>query len=222
MDKFTADFRQLDKLNIAKLAKPLSGIPARKKLTGPEADVVTSVASFGQMLGVPAANLILELSKIPKSPPAVKVLPPTTVKFGFPSSISTLTFAIGGSFEAFGIIGATFQTGVYASNSPELGIFTSLGAGLFTGFGVSSGLALTVVFGPPSAFSGISTGIGVDVTIPGLSGLISASAMLLFTAAPAFNFLGYSTGISTGFSGPLPVTVQLQVSSTAIKPLLKP
>jgi hypothetical protein len=223
MDKFRADFRALDKLNIVKLGKPVTPGPARKTLNQTESKVVDSLASFGQMLGQPTANLIKELARIPKSPPAVTVLPPLTVSFGLgPSALKVITLSIGGNLEAFGLVGATFQSGLYGSNSPELGIFTSVGAGLFTGVGVSSGLVLTCVFGPPSSFAGIAWGVGVDVTIPGLNGLVAGGAMLLFTAPPTVRFLGYSAGLSAGFSGPLPITVSLQVSSTATKPLLKP
>jgi hypothetical protein len=220
MDRFRADLRELDKINIAKLAKPLAAASARKRLTDPEANVVTSVASFASALGLPVGDLVKELARISKSPPAITVLPPKTVKLAFPGSLSTLTFAIGGNAEAFGIFGATFQTGVYASNSPEFGIFTSVGTGVFTNVGVSAGLALTVVVGPPSAFGGIATGIACDVNIPGFANVVGAGGMMLFSAAPAFNFLGWSFSLSAGVSA-LPVTFSVQVSATSLRPILK-
>ncbi len=129
-----------------------------------------------------------------------------------------MTIGLGGSTSAFAVIGVTAGAGLYGSTTPELGWYTSGGAGFWTNAGVSSGLALTYVFGPPSAFSGLSIGVGVDADLPGLG--VGIGILLLFGASgPPFQFLGYSFGVSAGLSA-LPIDFTIQASDTYTRKIL--
>ena len=135
MDSFRADFRAINLLDIAKMGRPVTATPSRKKLNDTEGSVLTSVASFGKLMGQPVADLVLEIGRrIPKDAAQGVRAGASMVPVGLaPGGSREITFAIGGSFEAFGVFGATFQTGVYGTTTPELGLFVSAGTGVFAG-----------------------------------------------------------------------------------------
>jgi hypothetical protein len=113
-------------------------------------------------------------------------------------------------------LGVTGQVGLYGSNTPELGVFASLGGGWWTNVGVGIGPAITLIFGPPADLGGVSWGIGCDATF--MAG--SISGLLLFTPPP-FRLLGISVGLSVGPTAIPAFDVTVQVSNTWTKPLLK-
>ena len=218
MDRFKADLRQIDRLDIAKQGFALpSPIQPRKRLANTEKDALKSSIAYGKSFS-PQLGLLSELIKISERPPTLMITCPH-MPIGItpsPGPITRATFGLGLEHSIFAFIGGSVQAGFYASISPcELGVFTSLGLGLWSNVGVGLGPTFTVVFGPPSMFVGISWGIGADV---GGSGIVSGNGMLLFSAPP-FRFLGFAFGLAVGASW-LPGDVTVQVNYTMAKPIL--
>jgi hypothetical protein len=221
MDKFKADFSQVDLLDIQGLGKSLVTKPPRKPVTGLEKSALKSTLEFGQMLDS-KVGLLLEPVKVSESKPKMTVTFPKTIPVGLtgtagsPPSTFDLTLAVGVSASAFAVLGATGAAGIYGATTPELGVFASVGAGWWTNVGAAVGPSLTFIFGGPSDLAGVSWGIGCDARF--MTG--SVGGLLLFTPPP-FRFLGFSVGLSVGPSAIPAFDVTLQVSNTWTKPLLK-
>jgi hypothetical protein len=218
MDSFRADFRDLDKLNIAQRAIPIPRPSPRQVLGNTERSVLKATASFAENFDS-RAKVVSETIRVAEQPPAVTLLAPSTVPLasGAPGA---LTVALGLDLEIFvGMLGGVAQGGVYGSTSPEVGLFRSLGVGLFMlNLGVSVGPTLTIIFGPPSVLAGNMVGMQISVSFPGTK--IGGGGALLFLPSP-FRFAGFAVSLSAGASV-IPVTVSLQITDTKLTPLLKP
>ncbi len=221
MDRITADLRQLDNLDIAAQSSPIKRLPARNSVSGTKQSVLKSAVEFSAMLNS-SNGCFLEPIKVREKPPSVSILLPTTVPVGmFDATAATsygepITLAVGASSSAFAIVGVTSQIGIYGSNSPELGLFGSVGGGWWSNIGFGVGPALTLIFGPPATFAGVSFGIGCDTRFF----MGSIGGQLLFSAPP-FKFLGISVGFSIGPSVIPAFDVTIQVSNTRTMPLLR-
>jgi hypothetical protein len=218
MDFFRGDFRDLDKLNIAQFAKPIPPPSPRQVLGNTQRAVLKSAASFGENLDT-RCKLLSEIIRIAETPPGMALLLPATIPLVAAAS-SALTVAIGLDFEIFvGMLGGVAQGGAYASSTPEVGLFRSLGVGLFLlNAGISVGPAVSFIFGPPSVLAGNMIGVQVGVSFPGTK--FGAGGALLFVTNP-IRFAGFAVSASAGASV-LPVTVSLQITDTKLMPLLKP
>ena len=221
MDRITADLRQLDNLDIAAQSSPIKRLPERSTVSGIEQSVLKSALEFSALLN-PSNGCLLEPIKVREKPPTVSVSLPTTVPVGmFGATAATgyggpITVAIGVAGAAFASVGFTTQFGIYGSNSPEVGLFASVGGGWWSNSGFGVGPALTLIFGPPAAFAGVAFGIGCDIGL--FAGAING---LLLFSPPPFKFLGLSVGFSVGPSLIPAFDVTVQVSNTRTKPLLR-
>jgi hypothetical protein len=229
MESFRGDFRDLDNLNIGQQGIQLvGGAPARRALGSAERSALKAAAEFAKFF-TPSANLPLEVIQVAERPPIVSLLRPLKVPLGRTSASSRiLTVALGFNVEIFGLpagiipVGAAVQPGIYGSTTLEFGVFISGSLGVFLNLGISAGPCLTFIFGPPSDLVAASVVISASINIPGVSVAgfgVAGGAALLFSASP-FRFLGVAFSITAGVAA-LPVTISLQASSTAIKPLLK-
>jgi hypothetical protein len=221
MDRITADLRQLDNLDIAFLSSPIKRLPSRSSVSGAKQSVLKSALEFSTMLDS-SNGCFLEPIKVREKPPSVSILLPTTVPVGMVGATAAtgygdpITLAVGASSSVFAIGGFTSEFGVYGSNSPELGLFASVGAGWWTNVGFGVGPAVTLIFGPPAAFAGVAFGIGCDTRFF----IGSIGGQLLFSAPP-FKFLGITVGFTIGPSLIPAFDVTVQVSNTRLKPLLR-
>jgi hypothetical protein len=218
MDFFRGDFRDLDKLNIAQLAKPIPPPSPRQVLGDTQRSALKAAASFGENLDT-RCKLLSEIIRIAETPPGMALLLPATIPLVAAGS-QALTVSIGLDIEIFvGMLGGIAQGGVYGSSTPEVGVFKSLGVGLFLlNAGVSVGPAVSFIFGPPSVLAGNMIGVQASVSFPGTK--FGVGGALLFQPSP-IRFAGFAISASAGASV-LPVTVSLQITDTTLKPLLKP
>lgn len=224
MDRFHADLSQLDKLDMTQLRPLPSPLRSRRRLPPNDADALATAVKFGKELpGSPSSlALIDELIQATRKPPALTITPPAppirpgTPTIGLtPTSARTLTMAVGAETNLVYVVGFTGQFGVYGCIRPgELGVYSSIGGGLWTNVGVSVGPTITFIFGPPSDFAGVSLGIGAD----GGPGVLSVGAMLLFSLPPT-RFLGFSISLAVGESV-WPAAITVQVGATRKKPYL--
>jgi hypothetical protein len=218
MDSFRADLRALDQLDLTKSVLPLPPFPARKTLNQAEKAALKAAFYFKQLffpVFKSSAGVLQEPILISDKRPSIEILLPQTIQVGMAGGMpGDITLGIGVGVTLMAVIGLSNSFGLYGSTTPELGLFDSIGAGIWSNIGASGGATLTFIFGPPSDFAGISFGIGCDVG----AGLIGGNAMLLFSPPP-IKFLGFTAGIALGPSlASLDVTVQ--ASETLTKPLL--
>lgn len=221
MDRLRVDYSRIVRLDVNRLKRPLpSKGPPRNALGTFERPVLTTaigaaarVSSTGKLLkevvDIADAARRIPLSFVGSSGPM----------FAAPPSTSVITVGVGSSSSAFAVIGVSFGCGLYGSNSPELGAYSSTGGGIWTNAGVSGGFQLTYVFGPPSAFGGLSWSVGVSCDVPGVGFGISG-AVLFGASGPPYQFLGYCVGVGAGVSL-LPADISFQVSNTDLIPLIK-
>lgn len=219
MDRLRVDVSRIVRLDVQRLKKPLkSAGPPRQKAGTIERAALTAAATAGARLS-PTFRPFKEIVDIAD---AMRRIPVSLIggsgpMFAPPPSLSTITVGCGVSTSAFVIAGVSFGAGLYGSNSPELGLYTSGGGGAWTNVGISGGFQYTYVFGPPSSFGGMGWSVGGGVDIPGVG--IGISVALLFGASgPPYTFLGYSFGVSAGLSV-LPAEFSFQVSNTALIPI---
>jgi hypothetical protein len=134
---------------------------------------------------------------------------------GFPSAIYAhdVTVGLGVDAQLASIVTFGAGGGLYFSTLPELGVYTSVvGAGLTSNYSAFVGLAVTVVFGPPSTFSGDAIAVGVDISLPGPE-MAGIGGALLFSASLPIQCIGFQ--IQGGFSPSVwPVDVTVQISRT--------
>ena len=217
MDHLRVDYSRILTLDVAARGRPLSGRPPRSPVGSTEASIVRTALSAAPGATARLASDVAQLSDSARRL-AIAIRGGSSALVSAPPSLTTVTIGLGGSTSAFAAFGVTAGAGLYGSTTPELGWYLSGGAGYWTNAGVSAGLALTYVFGPPSAFSGLSIGVGVDADLPGLG--VGISILLLFGASgPPFQFLGYSLGVSAGVSL-LPMDFTIQASDTYTRKIL--
>lgn len=219
MDHLRVDFSRIVRLDVNRLKRPLpSKGPPRRRLGSIERPVITTAVDVAARVSN-TGRLLKEITDIAET---ARHIPLSFVggsgpMIGPPPSSSLFTIGMGASSSAFMVVGVTFGCGLYGSNSPELGAYRSGGGGIWTNAGISGGFQLTYVFGPPSAFGGMSWSVGVSCDMPGVGVGISAS-ILLGASGPPYALLGYCVGVGAGISV-LPADVSFQVSNTNLIPL---
>ena len=214
---FKGDFRQLDALDIAKQGKALLGKIPQTAVPGTDAEDMKKVINLLKTQDPKLGKLIETILALFFGPTPTDLKKPNNVPVGLtPSSSGKFTMAVGLQGAAFAVIGATASAGVYGSTSPELGVFFSLGGGWWTNVGLSAGISLTFIFGPPADLNGVSWGIGCDSRW----WVGSVGGLLLFSPPP-FRFLGFSVGLSAGPSMIPAFDVTVQVSNTFVTPILQ-
>lgn len=219
MDRLRVDVSRIVRLDVARYKQAVSPKgPPRRQLGSIERPALTTAISAAARVSSTARLLkeVTELADAARRIPVSFVGGPARM-FTMPRSLSVVTIGIGSSSSAFAVIGVSFGAGLYGSNTPELGVYDSIGGGIWTNAGVSGGLAVSYVFGPPSAFGGMSWSVGVSADMPGVGFGISA-ALMFGASGPPYDFLGYTVGISAGISV-LPADVSFQVSNTRLLPL---
>ncbi|MBE0657683.1 MAG: hypothetical protein IH602_08320 [Bryobacteraceae bacterium] len=221
MDRLRVDYSRIVRLDVSRLKRQLpSKGPPRSALGTIERPLITTaigaaarVSSTGKLLkevvDIAEAGRGILVSFTGRSGPMLAA----------PPSTSVITVGVGASSSAFMVVGVSFGYGLYGSNSPELGAYTSAGGGIWTNAGISGGFQLTYVFGPPSAFGGLSWSVGVSCDMPGIGAGISG-ALLFGASGPPYQFLGYCVGVGAGISV-LPADISFQVSNTDLVPLVR-
>ena len=216
MNRIRADLRQLDKLNIAKQSVRLVGSPQRRQTSVLQQQALSTAVDFATDLN-PHAGYLKEPFTIAAHPPAMTILPPTTIPVGStPSSSSDFTLGCGLNLDLFAVIGPVIQGGIYGSTTPELGVFLSLGGGWWTNVGVGIGPVLTFIFGPPSDLKDVAFGIGCDARF-----MVGSIGGLILFSPPPFRFLGFAVGLAIGPTAIPAFDVTVQVTDTITRPLLK-
>ena len=214
MQSITLNLRDIDKIDILGQGRPLPPAPGRRPESQTKRAAYQSALNLWGMFN-PGAPFYRHPADVAEIPPHIHVFPPTTVPIGLsPAASSAATIGVGLSSAIFAGVGLTSAVGVYGSTTREFGAFYGAGLGLWSSVGASTGPQYTFVFGGPSAFAGVSWGVGCDVD----AGPVGIGAMLLFTLPP-IRFMGYSVAFSIGTPSP-PVTMTVQVGMTKTKPLL--
>lgn len=216
MDRVRVDLRELQGLDVVRLKKRLKSPPQRKfgsiqgSLVSTAIDVAAKVSN--------TARLLQEIATLGEKARAIKLHLTGNhgPMFKMPRKSRYLTVGLGASSAVFAGLGVTSAGGIYGSNKPEFGFYTSAGAGCWTNIGASSELQAAYVFGPPSDFGGVSWGVGVSADMPGVGMGISCS--IIFSAkGPPFRMLGFTVGLGAGVSA-LPADISMTVSSTKLIP----
>ena len=134
------------------------------------------------------------------------------------SGSSQLTGAFGAAGSAAWGIGFLVSVGLYASNTPEVGVFSTLGGGIFVNTpGASIGGELTLILGTPLDFSGPYLGVSVSAgTGLGVTGTLLFSPTLPLTFPPILTLMGCSINFSAVTPTKLPLTVAITVTNTKI------
>lgn len=219
MDSLRVDISRILRLDVPRYKQRLASAgPPRRQLGSIERPVLTTAISAAARVST-TARILKEVSELADTGRRVAVTftGGSPLLFRLPRSTSPFTLGIGSSASAFAGIGVSVGSGLYGSNSPELGIYDSFGGGIWSNAGVSGGMVVTYVFGPPSAFGGMSWSIGVGCDIPGV-GVGVGGALLFGASGPPFDFLGYCVSVSAGISL-IPVEVSFQVSNTRLRPI---
>lgn len=217
MDRLRVDVSRIVRLDVQRLKRPL------KSPRQPAGTVQRAALSAAATAGARVSPTLRPIKEIVDIADAMRRIPVSFIggrgpMFAPPTSLSTITIGCGLSSSAYVIAGVSFGAGIYGSNSPELGLYTSGGGGAWTNVGISSGVQYTYVFGPPASFGGMGWSVGGGVDIPGVG--LGISVALLFSASgPPYTFLGYSFGVSAGLTA-LPAEVSFQVSNTALLPVI--
>jgi hypothetical protein len=135
---------------------------------------------------------------------------------GFPTAAYPHEVTVGLGFDVTCAAGVTISAGggLYFSTLPEAGVYASVGGGVTTNASFFFGGAVTVVFGPPSTFSGDALAVGVDFSLPPPS-LLGGGGALLFALSSPYNLIGFvlQFGLSPSV---IPVDITVQVSRTEI------
>lgn len=217
MDRLTLNLQRIERLDVVRLRRRTRA-PAKRPLGSIERPVVSTAIDAAARLSN-TARLLQEVKELAETAHRVSVTfvggrgpmirPPTRSRY--------FTMGIGAASSAFAFVGVSVGYGLYGSNLPEFGLYSSRGGGIWSNVGVAGDLVATYVFGPPSKFGGISWGISVAADIPGAGFGISAQ-VLFGTTGPPFELLGFSYAIGAGVTA-LPVTVSLTASNTQLLPV---
>jgi hypothetical protein len=221
VDRIQANFTRIANLDVQRLKVPISGGPPKHVSHPQEASRLSSLLSVASRVSSTAGMLkeIVDIANLMRAIP-VNLIGAKGAMFSPPPNTGIMTIGAGSSGSIFSIVGVTVGQGIYASNSPEFGFYHGIGGGYWTNVGVSGGIQLTYVMGPPSDFGGLSWAVGVDCDIPGVG--MGLSAAVLFSASgPPYQLQGWCVGIGAGVSA-LPVSLSFQVSNTKLIPLVKP
>jgi len=218
MDRFVADFRKLDKLNVKNLSFHPVSVAPRKKLGSPERLSLNAGLSLGKGLDKKIA-LMDDLAKMGDRPPSVSVLPPLSPIAGLrisPSRDATIALGLTGS--GFVFFGATASVGLYISTTREVGAFFSHGMGLyFPAVGASGGGELTYILGTPADLAGPCIAAGISVG----PGVAAGGASLLFSPGPPLVLIGVSISITANTPSFVPGNIVFEVTNTSTKPLVR-
>lgn len=167
----------------------------------------------------------LDVLGISETPPAVSVIPSPVVPMASRHTFD-LTCAVGQTGTAGWVLGANASGGIYASTTPEFGVFGSLGVvfGFFAGAG--AGVEWTMIFGTPRDFAGPFICYQASVGPKIFGGCAIGGSLLFSVVAPAAGkgstlaFMGFTVNVTCGWSA-FPVSVSIEYSNTWIHPLIK-
>jgi hypothetical protein len=209
------------------VADPLKGVSVsdgpRRALPSAERDVIETALSFGKPFNSSFGGLE-EIAGISKSPPAVVIRPSPTIPFISRGGKSGFTAGLGFSGFAAFAAGVSLQGGIYGSSTGEFGFFGT--AGFMAGFvgGAGVGPEFTVIFGAPSDFKGVFVAIAASVSV---NPIWSVGGTLIFSPGPVLPgglvsliYMGFSLRATAGPSS-LPVSVAIEWTNTAIKPIIR-
>ena len=218
MDRIRVDCSRIVRLDVERYKQRVTGGPPHSPAGPATAGALTTALSAASYVSSTAA-LLKEITDLGSAAGRIPLsfLGGSGPMFAPPARSPFVTVGAGSSASIFAVIGVSFGSGVYGSNTPEIGLYSSAGGGYWTNYGVSGSIQLTYVIGPPSAFGGMSWSVGVDCDIPGVG--LGVSAAVIFSASgPPYQFLGWSVGVGAGVSV-LPVDFTFQVSNTKLIPL---
>lgn len=216
MQSFTLDLSRLTVVPDRSKGSIVSAAP-RSPRSSAERSIIKTALEFGkpfnstlgaaiEVVGISEKALTVRVVPSPTVPMTSKRLGDLTVGFGL-----TGTGAIGPGLNVSG--------GIYGSTTPEFGLFATGGFVIGTP-GASGGVELTFVFGTPSDFAGpffsIQASVGTGAALGG-----SLLFSLPTTSSPSFAFMGFTINTTAGISA-IPVSVSIEFSNTAIKPVLRP
>jgi hypothetical protein len=205
LDNIKLDLRQLDNLDIQQIKQghAVTNVTPHHEASAIEKIGLKSSLDFGSVID-PNIGFLREPIRVSEHPPTVSILPPTKVLLGAVGSFvgtHPITIGLGPSAELFAVVGFTVNIGIYGSTTPELGLFDTVGIGLWTAVGFGVGGTLTVVLGPPSSFFGEFWSIGIDVAgPPPIKVGPGVGVQLLFAGSfPTFppRFMGFAIRLRT-------------------------
>jgi hypothetical protein len=227
MNQFTLDCRQLDQWDFVN--QPPVAIPSgrgRTPKSPTEVAAMKAAIRLGNLFGVsPLLKTAEEVVNIASPPRVVTSLlkpskgnlvsPRLEIKF---SSSSELTVALALAGSAAAGIGVVGSAGVYGSTVREVGVFFSIGPGIFFNTpGASIGGEYTIILGTPTDFAGPYFGITLAAGAP-----LSAAVTLLFSPTLplgiplVLTLMGLAVNISLSTPTRLPLTVSIEVTNTKI------
>lgn len=218
----TADLRQLDNVDVRNRGVPLRPGPPRRPLAPAEKTALRTGTAFAKAMGSPIgqADGVIDVAV---HPPSIKILPPKVTAVGKSTAVSTrldLTASYGIAGSAFTGIGFTSGAGIYGSTTGEVGLYTTVGGGLFLGAGAGAGVSVSLIFGTPADFAGVFIGVGISVACPPPA-IVSAGAILLFSpVGTGFVLMGWEIPFMVGPQWP-PLAFSLTATNTATLPVLK-
>jgi len=227
MDQFTLDCRQLDRWDfVNQQPVPIPSGRGRRRLPPNEAAALKAALRFGNTFGLsPLLGTAEQIVNMASPPPVATSLlrpsagtlvsTPLIVKF---SSSHELTGALAVAASLGAVVGVLGSFGVYASTVREVGVFSTIGAGIFFNTpGAAVGGEVTLILGTPTDFSGpyfgisvgAGTGVGVAVTL-----LFSPTLPIGFPIV--LTLMGLAFNVSAVTPTRLPVTVAIEVTNTRI------
>lgn len=216
MDRLRVNYSNLARLDVTRVGTRISAPPPnpvgsiQRSMISTAIGAASHLSSFASVL-----NEVVEIAETTKRVGVALVGGRGPMITG-PASTSLITVGVGASASYFASFGVTLGGGIYGSNKPELGLYRTMGAGLWTNAGVSGEIQINYTFGGPSTFGGVSWGVGMSADT-GVGP--SISAMVLFgSSGPPFPLIGFCIGVGAGVSA-LPVDVTFQVSSTMLVPI---
>ena len=205
---------------------PIPSGRARRRLPPNEAAALKAALRFGKKLGIsPLLGVAEEIVNIDSPTRVVTSLlrPSTGTLVSSPliihfSSSSELTGALAVAASLGAVVGVLGSFGVYASTIREVGVFATVGAGIFFNTpGAAAGGEVTLILGTPIDFAGpyfgislgAGTGVGVAVTLLFAPTLPVGFPIVLTLMGLAFN-------VSAVTPTKLPLTVTIEVTNTRI------
>lgn len=221
MDRINLDLRQLDNLDIQQIQQghAVTNVTPHHEASALEKIGLKGSLDFGSAID-PRIGFLREPIRVSEHAPAVSILPPTKVLLGAMGSFlgtHPITIGVGPSAQLFAVVGFTVNIGVYGSTTHELGLFDTVGIGLWTAVGFGVGGTFTLVLGPPSSFFGDFWSVGVDIGGPTPFKVgPSVGGQLLFAGSfPTFppRFMGFAISVSAGASIPN-IALSVQITNT--------
>lgn len=222
MNNFTLDLSQLTVVPDASLGGRAVAGPRTPRSSADRA-VIETALDFGKFFN-PTFGPALEVLRVSKTPPTVRVVPSPTVPMTSKSSDLTVGFGLTGT--AAMVAGINLSGGLYGSTTLEFGVFGTAGFVVGIISGASGGVELTFVFGTPRDFSGPFVSFQASVGPKVFAGA-SVGASLLFSPGPPgaggrvpLTFMGIAFNVTGGVSA-LPFSLSVEWSVTTTIPIIK-